>query len=954
MNQDELNAVFRSLGRIGSARRRHDYVTRMPFLRSQGAIDALYTEVLRQARLDVKLAARIAEAIGWIAAELGDDYGRAQALRAAGHVRYTRARYAEAVESYRAARRIFRRLGLESETARTLSSAIQSLIYLGNYGEALGWAEEARRIFEKHSDGLRLARLDSNVANIYFRQDRFRQALALYKRAHESFEHLGTAGDIAAVLSNLAVCYTSVNEFDRALDTYRAARAHCERHGMSLLVAEADYNIAYLHFLRGEYQQAITLYDTARRACEALNDPYHRALCDLDQAEMYVELNLLAEGAKLAHSAIRAFERLGMRYERSKAMTFLAIALSRRRNFTRALRLFSQARALFARERNSIWPALIDLYCALVLFERGRLAQARALATGARKVFLAASAPVKAALCGLLLARIEFREGNFSEAQRRCEIAARRLDRADAPAVAYQAYYILGQILEAQGDNTRAHAAYRTSYSKLEHLRSQVRGQDLKIAFLKDKLAVYESLVWMCVEGDAPARDPAAALSYIEQAKSRTLADLLAAAGDWAPVPTAASEGVVQAVVQLRDKLNSYYRQLELQEMAAPAGPTSSMKDLRRRARDCENQLAALLEAARLNDTEFAAFHTGASIGLDAIRSSLEPGSVIVEYYRIRERLYACVFDKDRLEIAAVCPAAEARMALTLFRFQMSKFRLGREYTRRFGRALHAAAEAHLRSLYDLLLRPIRAKLGARHVIFVPHDFLHYLPFHALNSGSAPLISELPVSYAQSSSIFHLCRLRRPDLEDRSLVLGLPDANTPYIRDEVEAVVEGIPRAKAFLGTDADERRLRELGPNCRYIHIATHGFFRQDNPMLSSIRLGSSALTLVDIYRLHLPSELVTLSGCGTGLNAVFAGDELIGLVRGFLYAGARSVLVSLWDVNDKSTAEFMREFYRNLACSPDKAIALQRAMLAVRDRYPNPYHWAPFSLVGDPAAAI
>ncbi len=117
---------------------------------------------------------------------------------------------------------------------------------------------------------------------------------------------------------------------------------------------------------------------------------------------------------------------------------------------------------------------------------------------------------------------------------------------------------------------------------------------------------------------------------------------------------------------------------------------------------------------------------------------------------------------------------------------------------------------------------------------------------------------------------------------------------------------------------------------------------------MFSGIRMGDSFLTLYDLYHLKLPAELITLSGCSTGLNVIAAGDELIGLVRGLLSAGARSLLLTLWDVNDSSTAEFMKAFYSRLFARPDRALALQEAMVEVRQRYPHPYYWAPFILVG------
>ena len=147
-----------------------------------------------------------------------------------------------------------------------------------------------------------------------------------------------------------------------------------------------------------------------------------------------------------------------------------------------------------------------------------------------------------------------------------------------------------------------------------------------------------------------------------------------------------------------------------------------------------------------------------------------------------------------------------------------------------------------------------------------------------------------------------------------------------------------LPKSEVFLGLDATHEVLKEKGPHARFIHIATHGHFRQDNPMFSSISLGTSHLNLFDLYQLNLPCELITLSGCGTGLNVVVAGDELLGLVRGLLCAGAQGVLVTLWDVNDQSTAEVMGRFYEAVGTHRNKAEALRQATLEVRRQYPHP----------------
>jgi CHAT domain-containing protein len=295
-----------------------------------------------------------------------------------------------------------------------------------------------------------------------------------------------------------------------------------------------------------------------------------------------------------------------------------------------------------------------------------------------------------------------------------------------------------------------------------------------------------------------------------------------------------------------------------------------------------------------------------------------------------------------------VAEVGQVREELRLLQLQLAKFRLGEEYIRPLRRILLEATDYHLRNLHALLIAPIRAGLSAGHLIIVPHSFLHYLPFHALTDGKRALIDDFTISYAPSASVFVLCQEKVPVTTGKALVLAVPDERAPFIQDEARNVAAALGGARLFMGEEATEQQLRAYGPESQFIHIATHGYFRQDNPMFSSIRLGSSLLSLFDIYQLRLNAELVTLSGCGTGMNVVIGGDELIGLVRGLLFAGAQTLMVSLWEVHDQSTAEFMRDFYLSYARLQNKAAAQRVAILNMREKYPHPYYWAAFALVG------
>jgi CHAT domain-containing protein len=204
------------------------------------------------------------------------------------------------------------------------------------------------------------------------------------------------------------------------------------------------------------------------------------------------------------------------------------------------------------------------------------------------------------------------------------------------------------------------------------------------------------------------------------------------------------------------------------------------------------------------------------------------------------------------------------------------------------------------------------------------------------------------MSYTSSAGVYAANRSRKFNSEGPALIFGVSDERAPLIRDEARSLAEILPSAELFLDSKATLANFKSRGPHARILHVATHGDFRPDNPLFSRIHLAGSYLTLYDLFQLQLPAEVVTLSGCSTGLNLVSSGDELLGLVRGLLAAGAQSLLLSLWDVNDRATTEFMELFYKHLLENQAKALAFQRAVTELRERYPHPYYWAPFFLVG------
>ncbi len=151
-----------------------------------------------------------------------------------------------------------------------------------------------------------------------------------------------------------------------------------------------------------------------------------------------------------------------------------------------------------------------------------------------------------------------------------------------------------------------------------------------------------------------------------------------------------------------------------------------------------------------------------------------------------------------------------------------------------------------------------------------------------------------------------------------------------------------------LLGEDATLDKVRAAARDSDLLHLAAHGLFRPEAPLLSSIHLSDQWMAVQDVYDLDLKASLVTLSACETGLGHDEGGDDMVGLVRGFLHAGASSLLVSLWMVDDTSMTDLMIRFYTYWLAGKSKSQALQQAQLDLMKQYEHPYYWAPMVLVG------
>ena len=936
--------VATASGNVGAAARRSGDA-----MQAQTLIDQS-RELLR---VDFHRALTTAQEAAAIATEIGDVRLHALGMRAMGNALSVGGNNQLSIEHHAQAIAAFEQLQDHAELARTLSASLQPLLLIGRYDEALACAERARALFEAQNDAVRIARLDVMIGNLLHRQDRFADAMVCYDRAHQALLLLGDADGVLSAIHNKAVTLTTLNNFRDALAAYTEARRLAAERGLDQAVGQADYNIAWLYYLRGEYSRAIELLHAAAGVARRTGDGYHAALSLLDLSEIYLELNLSVDAREMAEQAHARFNDLGMGYEAAKALANAATSYGQEGKAFKAIELFTDARERMVRENNQVWPSLIDLYQAILLVDEGRLFEARRLGLAALDQFEASGLAGKAALSLLLLARIALRLDDPTDARQRSEAALAKLSDVESPILIYHARLLLGHALSRISDSAGAYASYQVARDALETLRSRLNGEELKIAFVKNKGEVYERLVQLCLEGEEGTGGFEHAFMLIEQAKSRTLFDLM-----FQPVHALAREEgsesqLAHSIRELREELNWYYHLVELEQLRPGENSDEKLSAFQREIGSREKEMARTVRELTLTGAPQSDLLAPSVYSLDEIRAALPADTTLVEFFTVDDRIILCLVDRDGVEMAPVSLMSRVSSQIRMLQFQFSKFRLGADYLKTFEHSLLATTQAHLRELFKELLAPAWPELQGRRLIIVPHGALHYVPFHALYDGEQYVTDACAVSYAPSASIYARCQQQASGGGEGALVLGVADDQAPLIDAEATAVAAVLPDARLCLGNQATERVLRTLGRDCRIVHIASHGYFRPENPMFSGIRLGDTYLNVYDLYRLRLKADLVTLSGCATGANVAAAGDELLGITRGLFCAGAHTLLLSLWNVHDESTAQLMTRLYGRIAEGMQPVDALRDTMRDLRSEHPHPYYWAPFVLTGKSAQA-
>lgn len=845
------------------------------------------------------------------------------------------------------AARAFATLDRPLDVAATQVTRLRALAMLGRYEEALDCGLRARDIFLEHKKTLSAGKIEHNLGNVYFRRDLYQEAEHFYRSARARFEAANDENQCVLIDTNLATALIFQYKFRDAALLYTQALAQAERLGLGITQAVIECDLGCLALFQGRYDQALDYLEKSRRRYWALGMMHESAIAEQEIADAYLELNLVPEAAEIYERIIPTFDRLEMRAEQARALAYYGRACLLLGQSKQTHKLLASARALYAAEGNTVGEAIVTLAEAQLHHRDGNFSAARRAAERAQSPLAEAGAWERLLLARWIMGESARAEGDARKARELFDSALRAASLHALPQLAQRCHTSLGLLYAEAGYADSAEASFKRAIELIEDLRALLPGDEFRTAFVSDKLIPYIELIRLCLDRADGARVKEAFM-YVERSRARALADLLDGSIKLLPKPRDGFESKLFArLEELREELNWFYSQINLPpDPAAPRAP-AIMDSLHASVRERES---AVLEITRQlqhrGEKPLAAVET---MDLEALQSDLGADTALVEYFCLDGELLAFIVTDEEVKLARhLGQETEIRERQQRLRFQIDSLRYGAERMRNYLPELARRTRHHLSALYDSLLKPIEASLGERRLVVVPYRALHYVPFHALHNGESYVIERREVCYAPSADVLRRCLAAPKRPLEKALLLGVSDAQAPRVREEILTLAPLFPSAVAHAGQSATIEALRRGASNADVLHLACHGQFRSDNPLFSSLRLADGWLTVRDAYSLQLNCSLAVLSACETGVNAVAPGDEIIGLARGFFSAGAPSLVVTLWTVDDEETAALMAEFYGRLLAGDTVAAALRYAQRSMLERQPHPFFWSPFVLLG------
>ncbi|MFQ6118795.1 MAG: tetratricopeptide repeat protein, partial [Methanosarcinales archaeon] len=907
--------------------------------------------------------------------------------------------YNKALEYYEHDLKIVKEIGDRRGEIRGFGNIAIIYWYLGNPSKALRYFEQGLKIAEEIGDKLNEGKNLHNISIIYEKLDDYLKALEYYERALKIFREISDKKAEGTCLNNIGVVYRKSDNYSKALEYYEQALIINREIGNKKVEGVCLNNIGIVYKGLGNYSKALEYYEQALKIDREIGNKRSEGICLNNIGLAYWDLGNYSRALEYYEQALKIDREIGYRWAEAQCLSNIGIIYENVGNYSKALEYYEQALKIDREIGNKMsegislynmghaYKNLGNYFKALEYHEQGlKIAQG------------IGSKYIEGCTLNGVGDIYYYKLKDYSKSAEfylNALAIGQEIGRSD---ILWDAHYGLASVYEKQEKFSQALKHYKKAIEIIEGIRAQLQLGEWKAGFLKSKIEIYESLINLLLKlhQQNPSKGyDKEAFYFTEKAKARAFLDSL---------QEAKIDFKANLTTELREQERKISKEISqiLTHLQEPNLSQEKREELFKELEKAEDDYKSLIAKTRRENPEYASIIYPDPYKVKEVQDKLlDNRTALIEYFIGEENSFGFLVTKDNLFIESMLESKSLTEMVNNY-IPYLTLKDVKEFK---------AIEGSKRS-YDILIGPFKDKLNKiEKIIIVPDRNLNYLPFETLilspvrGRPSADigrfLIEDYKISYAPSaSSLINLLERKSVEKRERDLLaIGDPvfqieekKKAEPKLVEPIKAdqIIRGdyfrkgfslYPLAFAseeiksiskffkknlkelFLKEKALEENIKKIELNkFKIIHFATHGLLDDKNGDRSTLVLTldkdpteDGFLQAREIYNLKLNADLVVLSACQTAKGKLEKGEGITGLARAFLYPGSKSVLSSLWNINDKSTAQFMKYFYQYLAEGKTKTQALRLAKIKmINSKYSHPFYWAAFILIGDYDSSI
>ncbi|WP_445242798.1 CHAT domain-containing protein [Microcoleus sp. POL10_C6] len=897
---------------------------------------------------------------------VGDRGGEAITLNNIGNVYSELGEQQKALEYYSQSLPLSRATGDRSGEATTLNNIGGVYSDLGEKQKALEYYSQSLPLRRAIGDRSGEATTLTTIGLVYSELGEKQKALEYYSQSLPLFRAVGDRRGEATTLNNIGLVYSDLGEKQKALEYYSQSlplkRAVGDRGGEAATLS----NIGLVYSDLGEKQKALEYYSQSLPLKRAVGDRRGEAITLNNIGSVYSDLGEKQKALEYYSQSLPLRRAVGDRRGEATTLNNIGQAYSDLGEKQKALEYYSQSLPLIRAVGSRSGEARTLNNIGSVYSELGEKQKALE--------YLGQSLPLFRAVG----------------------------DRGGEATILYNIAFVKRN----QNNLTEALNDIESSLKIIENLRTKIASPELRTSYfatVQDYYELYIDLLMQLHKTNPKSGYDTKALEASERSRARSLIELLQESK--ANIREGISPDLLQQEKSLQQQLDAIEKQ-RIETISSPNPHPTKIDEIDKQRLSLLQQYQQIQTNIRTASPRYAALTQPQPLTLTEIQKQiLDENTILLQYSLGKYRSYLWVVTSTGVTSYELPKQVDIETAARNFRDAITS-PIQRDIP-------HKVAEASA-NLGQLILQPAAAQLGNKRLLIVPDGVLHYTAFPALTLAKTagqntndPLIAEHEIITLPSASTLAILRQnygdRKPPsrtlailadpvfspdderikgkitqattekLEANNLGLnqslrasdrGWPPERLPFTRQEAQTILSLVPSDSSSQKIDFSASRTTATDgslANYQIVHFATHGLANSKKPELSGIlmsmvddkgNLVNGFLRLTDIFNLKLAANLVVLSACQTGMGQNVKGEGMVGLTRGFMYAGAQRVAVSLWSVDDEGTSVLMQKFYQKMLqqkLAPAAALRAAQIEMMQQEKWKSPYYWAAFTLQGE-----